>query len=107
MTTIKTNTIAIESAKAKMAELLKNEVSESKGLFGAVAMSALKTIAKKAFGQLPIFRTRYYDNSVETFQNFFNEFSEVNGLMVTVPTHGVWCERTQAAFDLIVKNFNK
>jgi len=108
MTTLKTNTIAIESAKEVLAKMLHTKVyanESNKGVFTVAAMTALKTSSMKAFGRLPIFRTRFYDNGVETFQQWFNEFSDVNGLMVTVPEHGIWCERTQAGFDLIVRNY--
>jgi hypothetical protein len=71
---------------------------------GHSTMALIKDIARKAFGCLPLFRTRFSDNSVETFQNWYNDFAEANN-MNTLRLTGVWDEATREAFDLITNKY--
>jgi hypothetical protein len=68
---------------------------------GYAAMSVLKTLARKVFGSLPLFRTRITDCGVETFQTWYNDLAEVNN-MKPLRNTGVWDEATAAAFNSIV-----
>lgn len=69
---------------------------------GYAAMSVLKTLARKVFGSLPLFRTRITDCGVETFQTWYNDLAEVNNLK-TLRNTGVWDEATAAAFNSLVE----
>lgn len=68
---------------------------------GHSAMSVLKTLARKVFGSLPLFRTRISECGVETFQNWYNDLAEANNMKALRNT-GVWDEATAAAFTTIV-----
>lgn len=86
-----------------MSVLGKNSLNgENEEVVGTVTMGALKDLGRKAFGRIPLFRTRIKNNSVETFQEWFNEFAEVNNINKRVHVTGVWSEETQEALDLIV-----
>lgn len=65
------------------------------------AISVLKTLARKVFGALPLFRTRITDCGIETFQAWYNDLAEVNNLK-TLRNTGVWDEATADAFNRIV-----
>lgn len=80
--------------------------AEKENEMGAVAMSAIKAMARAAFGHLPLFRTVQMENGVMTFQAFFNDFAEANNLNAHVRVTGVWNEATQEAFDMIVNKSN-
>lgn len=67
-----------------------------------VVIGALKTIARNVFGNIPFFRPVITDNSVETFQIWFNEFAEANNLTKRIHVTGVWSEETKEAYDMIV-----
>ena len=69
---------------------------------GYTAMAVLKTLARKVFGSLPLFRTRITDCGVETFQTWYNDLAEVNNLK-TLRNTGVWDEATAAAFNSLVE----
>lgn len=83
-----------------------NTESEKENEMGSVAMSAIKSMARSAFGRLPLFRTAQMENGVMTFQAFFNDFAEANDLNAHLRVTGVWNEATQNAFDMIVNKFN-
>lgn len=72
---------------------------------GFSTMSVIKDMARRAFGSIPLFRTQITENSIETFQVWYNEFAETNNLGLTLRVTGVWNEPTQNAFDLIVRKF--
>ena len=69
----------------------------------ASTLMSIKTLARKALGCLPLFRTRTLDNGVMTFQEFFNEVAEANNLNLRLRVTGVWNESTQKAFDMLVE----
>lgn len=79
--------------------------TEKENEMGNVAMAAIKTMARTAFGRLPLFRTAQLENGVMTFQAFFNEFAEANDLNAHLRVTGVWNEATQNAFDMIVEKY--
>jgi len=68
---------------------------------GYTAIAVLKTLARKVFGALPLFRTRITESGVETFQTWYNDLAEVNNMKALRNT-GVWDEATAAAFNSIV-----
>lgn len=70
-------------------------------VIGLAAMTVLKTLARKVFGSLPLFRTRITDCGVATFQTWYNDLAEVNNLK-TLRNTGVWDAATAAAFNSIV-----
>jgi len=72
---------------------------------GSITMSVLKTIARDAYGSLPLFRSNKGSNEVHAFQIWFNDFAETNNIAFTVHTTGIWSEETQEAFDLIVNQY--
>jgi len=77
-------------------------IVEKETVMGHVAMGVLKTVARKVFGSLPLFRTRIADCGVETFQSWYNDFAEINN-MKTLRNTGVWDEATESAFNSIVE----
>ncbi|QYN80146.1 hypothetical protein PQD71_gp180 [Kosakonia phage Kc263] len=102
------NAIGVKYIKDRLISVFKGKLclkADKEDEIGSATMSAIKDIARRAFGCLPLLRTRFSTNSVETFQNWFNDFSESNNLVMTLRVTGVWDEETQAAFDLITKKY--
>lgn len=102
------NAIGVKYIKDRLVSVFKGKLclkADKEDEIGSATMAAIKDIARRAFGCLPLFRTRFTDNSVETFQIWFNDFAESNGLRNSLRVTGVWDEETQAAFDLITKKY--
>lgn len=70
---------------------------------GNEALMAIKYLARKALGSIPLFRTRILENGVMTFQEFFNEVAETNNMNLRLRVTGVWNTPTQQAFDMLVE----
>lgn len=103
------NALGVKYIKDRIIALFKGAVclkADKEDEIGSSTMAAIKDMARRAFGRLPLFRTRYSANSVETFQNWFNDFAESNDLRSHLRVTGVWDEATQAAFDMIVERYN-
>lgn len=69
---------------------------------GHGAITVLKSLARKVFGALPLFRARITECGIVTFQTWYNDLAEVNNIKALRVT-GVWDEDTSAAFNSIVK----
>lgn len=84
-------------------ELSKKEESVAKETaVNGIVIGALRSIARRAFGRIPLFRPTITDNSVETFQIWFNDFAEANNINKRIRVTGVWSEETKAAYDMLV-----
>ncbi|UQT02726.1 hypothetical protein YUBABA_01050 [Serratia phage vB_SmaM-Yubaba] len=74
--------------------------------FGSFSMAAIKALGRKAFGAIPLFRTKPQNNGVMTFQAFFNDFAETNNMSQRLRMTGVWDDATKAAFDMMVAKYS-
>lgn len=81
---------------------LREESVANETAVNGIVIGALKSIARRTFGCIPLFRPTITDNSVETFQIWFNEFAEANNISKRIRVTGVWSEETKAAYDMIV-----
>lgn len=103
------NAMGVKYIKERLIALFKGTVclkADKEDEIGSSTMAAIKDMARRAFGRLPLFRTRFSANSVETFQVWFNDFAEANDLLISLRVTGVWDEATQEAFDMIVDRYN-
>lgn len=93
-----------EEAVAYMISNLSNkeESVANETAINGIVIGALKAIARRTFGCIPLFKATITDNSVETFQIWFNEFAEANNIRTRVRVTGVWSEETKAAYDMVV-----
>lgn len=99
------NVIGVSYIKDRLYSVMGKKTGKEVGI-GFITMSIIKDMGRRAFGSIPLFRTRITSNSIETFQIWYNEFAEMNCLGVTLRVTGVWNEPTQEAFELIVKKYN-
>lgn len=101
------NAAGVKYIKGRLVMVLKDVClkGDKEEEIGYSTMGAIKDIARKAFGCLPLLRTRFNDNSVITFQDWFNDFAEANDLMVSLRVTGVWDEPTREAFEFIVARY--
>lgn len=100
------NAAGVAMIKARLVSVLNFKSEEKEEEIGSVTMTAIKTMARAAFGRIPFFRTEIKANSVETFQVWFNEFAETNNLKAIRVT-GVWSEETQTAFEMIADKYEE
>lgn len=82
-----------------------NTKTEKPEEFGAFSMAAIKAMGRKAFGAIPLFRTKPQVNGIMTFQVFFNDFAEANNLNIRLRTTGVWDEATFNALTMMVEKY--
>lgn len=102
------NALGVRYIKDRLIAVFKGSLSlkaDKEDEIGSATMTAIKDIGRRAFGRLPILRTRFHSNSVETFQEWFNDFADSNNLHMSLRITGVWDDETQAAFDMITEKY--
>ncbi|AEV89674.1 hypothetical protein OBP_237 [Pseudomonas phage OBP] len=98
------NAAGVAFIKSRLVALINFSSEEKEDEIGSVTMNAIRTIARVAFGRIPFGRTEFKSNSVETFQNWYNDFAETNNLK-SIKVTGVWNEETQIAFASIADKY--